>query len=95
MMVNGGQILTISLPTSLHEIIQNEIDYRLLIKDEVVINMDWVIEELSSLSLGDKRVDRRAKKLVAQLSRNSTESIPTACGGAAETKAAYRFLFGR
>ncbi len=27
-----------------------------------------------------------------QLSRNATDSIPAACGGAAETKAAYRFF---
>ena len=54
--------------------------------------MDWIIKELSSLSLGDKRLDNRAKKLIGQLSRNTTESIPAACGGAAETKAAYRFF---
>jgi hypothetical protein len=54
--------------------------------------MDWVIEELATLSLGDKRLKKRAQKVLAQLSRNATDSIAAACGGAAETKAAYRFF---
>jgi len=54
--------------------------------------MDWIIEELTTLSLGDKRLNERAKLVLTQLSRNPTDSIPTACCGAAETKAAYRFF---
>ncbi len=54
--------------------------------------MDWITEELASLSLGDKRLDNRAHKLLTQLSRNPTDSIPVACSGAGETKAAYRFF---
>jgi hypothetical protein len=54
--------------------------------------MDWIVEELAKLSLGDKRLNKRAKKILHQLSRNPTDSIPTACLGAAETKAAYRFF---
>ena len=54
--------------------------------------MDWVIEELVTLSFGDKRLKRRAEKVLAKLSRNATDSIPAACGGAGETKAAYRFF---
>lgn len=54
--------------------------------------MDWVIEEFATLSLGDKRLDKRAKQMLAKLSQNVTESIPVACRGAAETKAAYRFF---
>jgi hypothetical protein len=54
--------------------------------------MDWVIEELARLSLGDKRLNARAKKILSQLSRNPTDSIPVACSSAAETKAAYRFF---
>jgi hypothetical protein len=54
--------------------------------------MDWIIDELATLSLGDERLNNRAKKLLAQLSRNPTDSIPVACQGAAETKAAYRFF---
>jgi hypothetical protein len=54
--------------------------------------MDWIIEELSKLSLGDKRLKERAHKVLGQLSRNPTDSIPTACVRAGETKAAYRFF---
>jgi Transposase DNA-binding/Transposase Tn5 dimerisation domain len=54
--------------------------------------MDWIIEELAMLSLGDKRLNKRAHKLLGQLSRNPTDSIPAACSGAGETKAAYRFF---
>lgn len=54
--------------------------------------MDWIIKELATLSLGDKRLNQRAKTLLSQLSHNPTDSIPTACASAAETKAAYRFF---
>jgi hypothetical protein len=54
--------------------------------------MDWIIEELATLSLGDKRLNKRAELVLTQLSRNPTDSIPTACCGAAETKATYRFF---
>ena len=54
--------------------------------------MDWIIEELATLSLGDKRLNKRAQKILTQVSQNHTDSIPVACSGAAETKAAYRFF---
>ena len=54
--------------------------------------MDWVIEEMCSLSLGDKRLEKRAQKVLRQLSNQTSESIPSACGGWAETKAAYRLF---
>jgi hypothetical protein len=54
--------------------------------------MSWITEELSGLSLGDKRLDDRAYKILSQLSRNPTDSIPVACSGAGEMKAAYRFF---
>lgn len=54
--------------------------------------MDWASKELSSLSLGDNRLNNRGKKILSQLSDSPTDSIPLACRGAAETKAAYRFL---
>jgi len=43
--------------------------------------MDWVIEELANLSLRDKRLNKRAEKLVAKLGRNATQSLPSTCGG--------------
>lgn len=54
--------------------------------------MDWITEELAILSFGDKRLDKRSQKVLKKLSCNATESIPTACGSAGETKAAYRFF---
>jgi hypothetical protein len=54
--------------------------------------MNWITEELANLSLGDKRLNNRAYNLLTQLSRNPTDSIPVACSGAGETKAAYRFF---
>src|SRR5256885_1476965 len=43
-------------------------------------------------TLGDKRLNRRAGLLAERLSEHPTASIPHACGGWAETAAAYRFL---
>jgi Transposase DNA-binding/Transposase Tn5 dimerisation domain len=54
--------------------------------------MDWITEELSGLSFGDKRLKKRAQKILKDLSCNPTDSIPTACRGSGETKAAYRFF---
>ena len=54
--------------------------------------MDWVIKELATLSLGDERLNKRAHTILSQLCHNPTDSIPVACQGAAETKAAYRFF---
>lgn len=54
--------------------------------------MDWIIEELATVSFGDKRLKKRAQKILEKLSHNATDSIPAACRSAAETKAAYRFF---
>jgi hypothetical protein len=57
-----------------------------------VVKMTWVNEELSGLSLGDARLNQRACKLLASLSSHPEASIPRACGGAAEVRAAYRLI---
>ena len=54
--------------------------------------MGWAEEELGSADLGDARVSRRLVRLAEDLSANPTASIPQACQGWAETKAAYRFF---
>lgn len=54
--------------------------------------MGWVAEELSGIALGDQRLNARSIKLLRRLSEKPTASIPVACGGWAETVAAYRFL---
>lgn len=54
--------------------------------------MDWAQEEFKTMSLGDERLNQRGQKLLAQLSKNPTDSVPVACGTAIETKSAYRFF---
>lgn len=54
--------------------------------------MGWAQEEFKGLELGDRRRTQRLIKLVDDLSVQPTGSIPVACGGWAETKAAYRLL---
>jgi hypothetical protein len=52
----------------------------------------WAEVEFDGASLGDKRLNLRLIKLAIQFAEQPTASIPGACGGAAETKAAYRFF---
>jgi len=54
--------------------------------------MDWAAEELTSMSLGDKRLDKRAKIILKTLSSSPEKSIPSSHNGWGETKAAYRFM---
>jgi hypothetical protein len=54
--------------------------------------MSWAQAELHDLELGDARRTQRLIKLVDDLSAQPTGSIPLACGGWPETKAAYRLL---
>ncbi len=48
--------------------------------------------ELDGVALGDRRLNRRARRLLAKLGEKPTLSIPAACGGWGETRAAYRFF---
>ena len=52
----------------------------------------WVIEEMGSSELNDKRLNDRLQTIVDQLGGHPSKSIPAACGGHAETTAAYRFF---
>jgi hypothetical protein len=54
--------------------------------------MSWAAQEFEGLKLGDTRRTQRLIKLVDDLSAQPPGSIPLACGGWAETKAAYRLL---
>ena len=49
-------------------------------------------DELQDIDLGDQRLDRKARRLLEKLGKNPAASIPTACGGWKEVKAAYRLL---
>lgn len=48
--------------------------------------------ELAALDVGDKRREDRARGLVERMAAKPDGSIPQACQGPAEVKAAYRFL---
>ena len=50
--------------------------------------MSWAQQECETLNLGDVRRTLRLSKRVDDLSAQPTGSIPVACGGWAETKAA-------
>lgn len=52
----------------------------------------WIENELRTVNLADERLNRRYRLLLDQFSDKPTLSIPAACGGWAETLAAYRFF---
>lgn len=54
--------------------------------------MCWAEAELGGAQLGDRRLTKRLVTLTDALSAAPTASIPAACRGWAETKAAYRLL---
>ena len=49
-------------------------------------------DEFAGMDLGDRRLNQRAVTLIETLSRQPMASINAACGGWAETSAAYRFF---
>ena len=52
----------------------------------------WVIEEMKTVDLFDKRLNERLRTVLSQLAARPTASIPAACGGNAEMTAAYRLF---
>ncbi len=52
----------------------------------------WVLEEMKTADLRDKRLDNRLREVLSQLAEHPTASIPGACGGHAEMTAAYRLF---
>jgi hypothetical protein len=52
----------------------------------------WVVDEMKSVDLKDKRLNARVQLILSQLAGQPTASIPAACGGHAEMTAAYRFF---
>ena len=54
--------------------------------------MSWAADEFHALDLGDRRLNRRTVLLAERLAAQPMASIPGACGGWAETQAAYRLL---
>jgi hypothetical protein len=54
--------------------------------------MSALAAELGTIALGDQRLNRRARRLLATLGDKPTVSIPAACRGWDETRAAYRLF---
>jgi hypothetical protein len=52
----------------------------------------WAKEEMAAADIGDERLDARAATLLSALGSRPNLSIPAACGGLAEMRAAYRFF---
>jgi hypothetical protein len=54
--------------------------------------MNDLVAELETIKLGDQRLNERARQVLADLGAQPGASIPGACGGWPETKAAYRLF---
>jgi hypothetical protein len=52
----------------------------------------WVIDEMETVNLSDRRLNERLRRVLSQLGERPTASIPAACGGNAEMTAAYRLF---
>jgi hypothetical protein len=52
----------------------------------------WTADEMKDVDLRDKRLNQRLLTILSDLAAHPTASIPAACGGYAETAAAYRFF---
>jgi len=52
----------------------------------------WIEVETAGVNFGDERLNRRYELLLERMGDKPTLSIPAACHGWAETKAAYRFF---
>jgi Transposase DNA-binding/Transposase Tn5 dimerisation domain len=52
----------------------------------------WVQEEMKTVDLNDKRLNRRVTEVLDQLAGQPTASIPATCKGRAEMQAAYRLF---
>lgn len=56
------------------------------------MNRSWIENELETANLEDQRLNARFSEVLSSLSDRPNVSIPAACGGYAETMAAYRFF---
>ena len=52
----------------------------------------WVLDEMKTADLKDKRLNNRLGEVLSQLAGHPTASIPVACGGHAEMTGAYRLF---
>ena len=63
-----------------------------LVKGVASMLAPWAVEEMRGARLEDKRLNERLTHVLSALGERPTASIPAACGGHAETIAAYRFF---
>lgn len=61
-------------------------------RDMGVGGTGWLDDEIVSAGLPDKRLARRLRRLLNQMSAAPGQPVPTACGDWAATKATYRFF---
>ncbi|WP_213457758.1 IS4 family transposase [Thiocapsa sp.] len=54
--------------------------------------MSALVAELADIDLGDVRLNRRARRVLQRLGEKPMLSLPSACGGWGETRAAYRLF---
>lgn len=54
--------------------------------------MNWVVDEMKTIDLGDARLNARALKILDSMNSDPTSSLPKSCQSWAETKGAYRFF---
>lgn len=52
----------------------------------------WVADEMATVDLKDRRLNKRLGEVLSQLGGQPTSGIPAACGGHAEMTAAYRLF---
>lgn len=60
-------------------------------RSDIMVSV-WATDEMAAADFGDERLDARAAQLLSTLGNHPNLSIPAACGGHAETQAAYRFF---
>ena len=58
----------------------------------ITVPAAWAVHELAGAGLPDQRLLKRAHLIMTQLGERPAASLPQACGGWSQTKAAYRFL---
>lgn len=52
----------------------------------------WVMDEVKTADLDDRRLNKRFAEVLAELAARPTASIPAACGGRAELEGVYRLF---
>ena len=62
------------------------------IKEREVIEDNWIAEEFSNLQIGDKRLEERAKKIIASRWNNPSAAFPQSFSDKYQLKSAYSFF---